>query len=357
MSLRRFLTCLGFLVACLAFSPKAHAIKPIEFPDFMESDFQFFAPVDIDPLADVGVPMRTGFFAGYNRQYMNIGRAKSSGFGFDGDFTWGNIFDLGFHTSDGGSWATQIGHIDGPNLVNFRQVQELDFDPDDPESDPTDEMFDPNFNQINVINSINVADTTSVEFNRFWRIRQTNAGGLIEGFAGVRFINFTDFSQTTDVVTINPVAPDPILDPDRQEITSIKSAFENNLLGGQLGVRVSKRRGRWFISSDWRGFVFQNWQGFGSRNDFTVVAYDGPQMAAELRRTTTIVDSGQSDAEFVLGTQVQGDLSYFVTRDVALNVGFRLLYFGRGLARGVIPSQNDESLFMGGVNFGVVANR
>jgi len=345
------------ILACLSWSTKAVAIEPIELPTAFDGDFQFFAPMDIDPLDDKRTPTKSGFFASYGRAYTNVGRAKASGFGFDGDFTWGNVFDLGFHTPDGGQWATTITHTDGPNLGSFRRVAELDFDPDDAESDPTDPDFDPDFNQIQVLNSLNVADMTSVEVNRFWRWKSSPSGGTIEPFAGVRFINFTDFSQGTSVVTILPPVPDDLLDPNRQEISRARSAFENNMLGGQLGVRLTKRRGRWFMRGDWRGFVLQNWQGFGSRSDLTVVAYDGPQLADELRRDSTIVDLGQSDAEFVMGTQFGGDLSYYVTRDIAFNFGFNIMLFGRGIGRGIIPGLNDESLFIGGIKMGIVANR
>ena len=78
MSITRFTTVLAALVTALALASNGHAqlFKPFAFPP-LESDFQFFAPGDIDTYGG-GPKYKTGWFATYDRVYMNVQRPSDA---------------------------------------------------------------------------------------------------------------------------------------------------------------------------------------------------------------------------------------------------------------------------------------
>ncbi len=117
MSITRLTSGLAALVTTLALASNVHAelFKPFAFPP-IESDFQFFAPADVDTYGG-GPTAKTGWFADYDRVYMNVQRPNDS---YDlsnkmGDFTWGNRFDIGYVDDDQKGWIFTVWHIDGPN--------------------------------------------------------------------------------------------------------------------------------------------------------------------------------------------------------------------------------------------------
>ncbi len=78
MSITRFTSVLAALVTALALAPHVHAqlFKPFAFPP-VESDFQFFAPADVDTYGGGPAP-KTGWFADYDRVYINVQRPDDS---------------------------------------------------------------------------------------------------------------------------------------------------------------------------------------------------------------------------------------------------------------------------------------
>ena len=76
MSITRLTTGLAALVTTLALASNVQAelFKPFDFPP-VESDFQFFAPADVDTYGG-GPAAKTGWFADYDRVYMNVSRPE-----------------------------------------------------------------------------------------------------------------------------------------------------------------------------------------------------------------------------------------------------------------------------------------
>ena len=129
MSITRITTVLAALATALVLTSNVQAqlFKPFDFPQY-HSDFQFFAPGHIDTYGG-GPKHKTGWFATYDRVYMNVTRPEFSTFdGFAtnfGDFTWGNRFDLGYIDDDSKGWIATIWHINGPNIEDQLLVDRI----------------------------------------------------------------------------------------------------------------------------------------------------------------------------------------------------------------------------------------
>lgn len=152
---------------------------------------------------------------------------------------------------------------------------------------------------------INVVKTSGIEISKVWRLEPLHHGMNIEPFLGVRFTQITDFTDPNDTI-------------------------ENNLLGLQIGYRASKQTGHWVLSNEFRFFAAQNWQ----------LAASGDQ------------------ADWVPAGDIRFEAAYMVSRDVAIRVGWELLYFGDGIARGnpqLGPISQD--MLQTGVTFGFAVNR
>ena len=113
MSITRFTSVLAALVTALALAPHVHAqlFKPFAFPP-VESDFQFFAPADVDTYGGGPAP-KTGWFADYDRVYINVQRPDDAyrESNKEGDFTWGNRIEIGYVDDEQKGWmVTDLAH-------------------------------------------------------------------------------------------------------------------------------------------------------------------------------------------------------------------------------------------------------
>lgn len=243
-------------------------------PNYFNPDLQFFAPADLDYFGDPPDPT-TGWFFTYDRMYVAVSRPENGPRPWDMDQTWGNRFDIGYMTEDDGGWLFNVTHIDGP----------------------TSEAGSAK------------ASTSSVEFNKVFRLEPLFHNGIIEPFLGMRFVKFDDYG-----VPPLPLFPDTI---------------ENNIVAGQIGVRAWKNFGHWKVSTEVRSFNGVNFQWYQTE-DF---------------------------AEFVAAGEVRAEAQYNLTRDVALRAGYELLYFGCGIARNNNLFDNNEDLVQHGLTFGFTINR
>ena len=64
-----------------------------------------------------------------------------------------------------------------------------------------------------------------------------------------------------------------------------------------------------------------------------------------------------NNAEFVWGGEIRMDATYELTRDVSLQGGFVLLDLGKGIGRGLTPTNNSQDVMMVGVSLGFTVNR
>ena len=249
-----------------AFASEAQAQRydPFIGHDYFDSDFQYFAPAEVDTYGGAPDP-NTGWFFTYDRMYTNMTRPRDVASHYEGDFTWGNRYDIGYMTEDDHGWLMSIMHVDGPNIEN-----------------------------------INQGDYSSVEFNRVWRLKQLHNGSYMEPFIGVRYIKFLDWPT-----------------PDE--------AIENNIVGGQLGMRWFKQKGRWLLSAEGRLTPAVNFQFF----------------------------TAEDQNEFAMQGEIRVDAKYEITRDVGVRFGYQFDHFGQGIARGTDFNNNSEDLTMNSITFGI----
>ncbi len=381
MSLRlkvaRWLTSLAMIAgwALAAWGQRPHEWTPFIDPMAFDPDFRFFAPAE---LGNFGVPdhPQTGWFAQYNRMYIYVTRPQSEASFTEGDFTWGNRFDIGYMTEENRGWWLSASHIDGPNAHDVLVIPRINRDEPDDRDDPGAQQPNPPIfppqDRNDVItgsrdfrqhNSLNVADLSGFEFNRVWRLDPLHYGGILEPFVGFRYNKFQDFTRREsyrrlDPTTGFPSSPFPNDTDTLEEITSSLSRWDNHMVGGQLGIRWSEQKSRWLLSSDLRVFALQNFQTFNNTTDVLQVLYGdvGTDSDVTTEKITRTGSAGH-DSEFVYGVDVRAEAAFELTRDLSLSFGVQVMHFAQGIARGNNVSQNEEDLTMVGGTIGLNLNR
>jgi hypothetical protein len=165
-------------------------------------DLQPFSPVVNYDYGGEPVGAQYGWYFSYDRVYLNLTRGDTAPNWFDGDFSWGNRFDVGYMSEADRGWLLSTTYY----LIG-----------------------DPRLEQINM------ASFTSIEFERVWRLDPFYHQCFLEPFGGVRFVKFNDKTE---------------------------GFVENNMLGGQLGCRLFKQVRNFVISGEFRMFAMHNWEFF-----------------------------------------------------------------------------------------------
>ena len=279
LSITRLTSGLAALVTALALAANVQAqlFKPFAFPP-IESDFQFFAPADVDTYGG-GPTEKTGWFADYDRVYINVQRPDNSYIASDkmGDFTWGNRVDIGFVDDDQKGWICTVWNIDGPNANVIVVTERLNrwMDTGIPTEAPIFPLEDNNLRLTGsrdylVTNSVNVADINNVELNRTWQLDQLHYGSRLTPFVGLRYVKFVDHFRRDTYQRFNNagfvIPPTPFWgesDPaglggasaETERLTSLQTSVQNDMLGGQLGVHWDKDYRRWNVSGDFKAFA------------------------------------------------------------------------------------------------------
>jgi hypothetical protein len=376
MSITRLTTVLAALVTALALAPSvpAQLFKPFAFPP-PESDFQFFAPGDIDTYGG-GPEHKTGWFATYDRVYMNVQRPDDAYSLSEkmGDFTWGNRFDLGFIDDNSKGWVATIWHVNGPNEEDVVITERINrFMTEDDAGTAIQPRRDDN-NRLTgdrdylVTNSINVADMTGFELNRTWLWKPLHSGGRLSPFVGFRYARFIDFYQRQtyarfdeDGVLMPPNGVPSVIaeTATTEQLTSLDAGVINDMFGGQLGMHWEKDYRRWNFSGDVKGFALQNFQNWDSAVNTETSIYGG--LDTDTAPTTVLITkrniTEDHAAEFVFGMEVRADAAYRITRDLSVRFGCEFIDFGQGIGRGIDLNDNDQAVIMYGVSMGVTYNR
>jgi hypothetical protein len=209
-----------------------------------------------------------------------------------------------------------------------------------------------------VSHSVNLAKMSGFELNRILERQEFHNGAVWEPFVGARYIQFKDFwryrlYQRSDI---------NLDGTDDTEFYSIEqNQHINNMLGGQLGVRIFKQTGHWNVSSEVRMFGLQNWQAYSSQQDNYVWSSAIPLPAPgprdpEFVRQERIVNHA-SNSEFVWGGELKLEAAYQVTRDISFRTGFLFLDLGKGVGRGRDLTYNSQDVQMFGMTFGFTLNK
>jgi hypothetical protein len=376
MSITRFTSVLAAFVTALSLAPHVHAqlFKPFAFPP-VESDFQFFAPADVDTYGGGPAP-KTGWFADYARVYINVQRPNDAYRESDkmGDFTWGNRIDIGYVDDDQKGWIFTSWHIDGPNATDILVTERINRFVTDasPEAPPIYPIRDNN-NRLTgardylVTNSVNTADLTGFELNRTWQLDQLHYGAHLTPFVGLRYVKFKDFYQRDTYLRyddagfiVRPLPPLTALTATTEVLESLQASVQNDMLGGQLGARWSRDYRRWNFSGDFKAFALENFQNWRNVTKSEVTIY-GSALPVDggVPDTVLMGEQGGSshNAEFVFGMELRFDAAYRLTRDISLRAGAEFLDFGQGIGRGINVRDNNQDVIMYGFTMGVTWNR
>jgi hypothetical protein len=370
-------------------------LHPFVEPLAFDPDYQYFAPAEFDTYGGYSKG-NTGWFATYDRVRIWVTRPDHEMSHTDGDFTWGNRFDVGYMTPEEHGWLFTAWNINGPNAVDILDQERINiWEEDDqinsqPEStinlrtgDGGDEEdviltgipdWDRNeptlgFRAYRLQDTINVGSLASFELNKTVRWKPRHYGTVIEPFVGLRYAKFVDvtqndsyarFDEETGLIVVPPVLQDVALidNASIEQMNSIQSAWTNHMWGGQLGVRWFKQKGRWNLAGELRAFGFLNVQQYRLTDSLETTYYDGTASGDEvLYRFLERDNFNDNDAEFVYGTEIRAEAAYAISRDISLRGGVAIYEFGRGIARGPIFSDNSQDLTMVGFTFGAMVNR
>ncbi len=344
------------------------------FPDFCpeDLDFNWFEPIycneDKRPAANLG------YFFEYQRLSTSVSRPKQGtvviptnidqlpttevnvDIGGDqySDWTNGNLFDFGYmresnrHGAASG-WLVSVMKIDNPRhrLTN----PNVAFDGttiNDVAGNPIGETFV----------TENAFNIYGIDVNRVWRMEPTFKGAIIEPFIGLRYTRIRDHFDYL-VYNREPTAPFPgsipILDGNGQtrartlfdQFYSSNSYTDNDLFGGQLGMRVQKRRGRWRLGTELKGFAMNNFSQstavvttqtteqvqianydiFGARVD--IQNQGDPVIDIEPRGVVT-----KTANRFVWGGELRLNAGFDITKKFSIEVGGHFMAFADGIGRG-----------------------
>jgi hypothetical protein len=364
-------------LAAIGQSVSGQVYHPFAEPMQFNPDWQFFAPVDVDSLLETPSRKRanTGWFATYDRTYQWVSRPDVEQSAADGDFTWGNRYDLGFMTEDRSGWLFSLRHIGGPNVYQnmyqerINRANTADTGPGDqtpvvPFLDQNDEQYGTRAYIIG--DSVNVASMSNIEINKTWRREPYRYGGIIEPMVGLRHSSFDDYALNQSYSrSVNLIATPGAISTttDVETLTSRETNVRNKMWGGQLGFRYFNYYKRWTLSSELRAFGLQNFQNRQFALKSFTTEYAGVGLGTAVVTTVnqaSFVNS--SNNEFVVGFEARAEAAYQVTRYLSVRGGVDVLDFAKGVWRGANPgfgNVNDHSqdVQIAGFTFGLTLNR
>jgi hypothetical protein len=209
----------------------------------------------------------------------------------------------------------------------------------------------------------------NIEVMRVWRRSPFKRWGLLEIFGGARYLNFKDgFDVIALGGNLNPqLGTDEDYDWSDNAGSYWFTDVDNNIIGGQIGARLTRKVHRLAYIAEVRGFAganFQNFDIYGRLGNGLLPG--GGNMPLDLG-DTNFKDSDNA-TEFVPGGELRFELNYQVTQAIQLQVGWTGMYFD-GVARAsnsidyripdmqITTANNREDIFVQGVTFGVELNR
>ncbi len=380
---RRFVLLLAFV----AIGPSAvgQVYHPFAEPLEFDPDWQFFAPVDVDSLLESSSRKRanTGWFATYDRTYLRMSRSETEQSSTEGDFTWGNRFDLGFMNDEESGWLFTLRSVTGPNSYDRVMQERINrvnaADNTVPSSlFPVEDRIDPQLRQrVYVLgDSLNVAGLSSVEINKTWRMEPYRYGGIVEPMMGLRYTRFKDqsldqaYARGTQPIT----TPTPATTNSVETLQSFEMTNDNYMVGGELGLRYFNYYKRWTLSTELRAFGMHNFYKTRQRTRQIITEYSaatGGTVSAVDQASTNLIVDGNGNT-FVPGFEVRAEAGYQVTKYISVRGGLDLIDFAKGVLRGsaetvngvVVPgaplrtfSTDVQDVQLVGFTFGMTINR
>jgi len=354
------------LVLGLAAAAQAQYYSPFIDVGTFEPDFQFFAPAEVDDFGGPEPP-NTGVYFDYDRVYVDMNRPNGEPSLFSdtfGDFTWGNRYEIGYMTEEKTGWQAILYHVDGPNEQVLVFQERLDrINTGDTATAPDPIVQDRNPRVYFLRTSLNEAKFSSLELNKVWRRKEFHNGAVLEPVIGFRYLNFKDFYVRDNYTRFDadaagePVGPPPTtVDGRFEQLTTNGAVFTNNMVGGQLGFRLSQQRSHWLLSTDVRVFSAANFQLLENMTTVTLTRYTGVGGTVQLENRSR-TQAFSHNNEFVWGGEVRAEASYELTRDITLRFGALFIDLGKGIGRGNTMATNSQDVQMAGITFGLTINR
>jgi hypothetical protein len=381
MSMTRLIAWLAAIVVALAVAASASAqgmppltqpgsdhfweFQPFIDPGYFQSDFQFFAPAEVNDFGGEEKP-NYGFYVTFDRTDMLVSRPidrYSFGSQTKSDNAWGNRMELGYMKGDPSGWQAVFWHVNGPNET-FSSSDYLEryqnFDTTNP---VTQQFLTPG-----AIQSLNQLKMTAFELNKTFRLKPYHNGTILEPLIGYRYMNVRDYFRRDTLQEVpGTVFTPPIPNTEFLQNSTHFAQYINSMHGGQIGARIFRQRGHWLLSSEVRMFALANFQllritnqqSIVPRQDFQLIdgVFNDPINFFGTGGDVNRLVSYQHATQFCFGGEIRGDASYELTRDINLRVGFTFLDMGQGIGRGDNLKFNNQAVQMAGVTFGFTVNR
>jgi hypothetical protein len=227
-------------------------------------------------------------------------------------------------------------------------------------------------------------DTWGVELMYLHQFRACHEGSMFEFFAGPRYLEFNDrFGVTIGAATTATTVPDFLAG------SSWTNSAMNHVIGGEIGTRWSKKRGRWMLNAEGRFLAGMNQQNIHQQVNFGPLLNPGIVSTVHNAAGQPITEFGSArwfpwlmggttntyDASpqvWCPGIELRLEARYQITSAVSFHAGWTGLWLG-GIARGdatidytlhsdgtvfgIDTTRNRESLFMNGLTLGFDVNR
>jgi len=339
--------------------------QPFIDPGYFQSDFQFFAPPEVNDFGGEEKP-NTGFYVTFDRTDVAVTRPIDRfSFGSQNktDFTWGNRMELGYMKGDPSGWQGVLWHVNGPNERTANASVNEVFQSFDTAGTQNQFVVPQAFDSINQLKM------TSFELNKVFRLKPYHNGTILEPLLGYRYFNVRDYFYRTTLTEFPGNVGIPVFPQSDEFFQNVAhtSQFINSMHGGQFGARLFRQRGHWLLSGEVRIFALANFQVLRIRNVQSMLP--NPELAL----TQGVFDDkinwfgtgGDVNiqtmyfhaTQFCFGGEVRMDASYELTRDINLRVGMVFLDLGQGIGRGDLLRLNNQAVQMAGVSFGFTVNR
>lgn len=206
--------------------------------------------------------------------------------------------------------------------------------------------------------------TWGVELMYLHRNLTRHGGGTFEWFIGPRFLYLED-----DFAIYTGSSPEGVTATSFLGGSTWHSSAENNIIGGEIGLRWFKKQGRWMFSTEGRFLAGLNCQNIHVQSNL------GPNLnpggGADFNPETMGPNNTTRQEyarEFSPAIELRLEGRYQITRAISFHAGWTGLWvdnIARGSAvidysvpsMGVDMSGNKQSIFMNGLTLGVDINR
>jgi hypothetical protein len=189
-----------------------------------------------------------------------------------------------------------------------------------------------------------------MELMHLYRWDPLHSGATVEWMAGLRFINLTDefsFEGTNGINVYNSLF--------------FLNRINNYIVAPQIGIRANHQSGAWRTGFELRGIAGANFENVRLNGNYVSFAPFPDVRSSQF-------DDAETNTTFAGGGELRLDVSYQLSKAVALRMGYTGIYLG-GIGRAsrrvdytlpnmmISQANQSEGFYINGFNFGVEINR